>query len=298
MQRLLDAVKPRVPRRTRRQVLHARLRARRLTARARVLPDFVVIGAMRCGTSSLYKYLGYHPAIAPSLRKETEYLTRFWDHDELWYRAHFPLAARRTAYALAGRRLLAFEATPDYLFAPHAPTKLRALVPDARLVVLLRDPVDRAWSHFQHTTRHGWEDADFAEALRREPERTAPDLERMARDPDYWGAEAAAFSYVGRGLYAEQLERWYEVFDRDRVFVGTSEDLYADTGAFYDGLLDFLEVPRWRPRFRNYSTASDSRGGGRSRGPDPAVRAGLVERFREPNRRLVDLLGRELDWDH
>ena len=78
------------------------------------------------------------------------------------------------------------------------------------------------------------------------------------------------------------------------MFVGTSEDLYADTGAFYDRLLDFLEVPPWRPRFRNYSTAAE---GGRSRGPDPAVRAGLVERFREPNRRLADLLGRELDWD-
>src|SRR5262245_30006976 len=234
---------------------------------------------MRCGTSSLYKYLGYHPAIAPSLRKETEYLTRFWDEDELWYRAHFPLAARRTAYRLLGRRLLAFEATPDYLYAPHTPGKLKALVPEAKLVVLLRNPVDRAWSHFQHSTRHGWEDAGFDVAVRREVERTTPDFERMLRDPDYWGAEAAAFSYVGRGLYAEQLERWFDVFDRDRMFVGTSEDLYADTGAFYDGLLDFLEVPRWRPRFRNYSNVSE--GGGRGRGMDPAMRAELVERFRE-----------------
>jgi Sulfotransferase domain len=293
MQRFVDAVKPHVPRRTRRRVLRGRFAVRRLTARHRVLPDFLVIGAMRCGTSSLYKYLGYHPRIAPSLRKETEWFTRFQAEDEWWYRAHFPLAARAAVSAAVGRPLLSFEATPDYLFAPHVPSRVHDLLPDARLVAVLRNPVDRAYSHFQHTTRHGWEDVDFPSALGREEDRIGPDLRRMAAEPSYWGAEAAAFSYVARGRYAEQLARWFDLFDRDRVLVLTSEELYADPSAFYAQVLDFLGLPQWRPRFRNYSHQE----AGPSRRMDPEVREQLVATFREPNRRLYELLGRDLGWD-
>ena len=293
MQRVVDGITGHVSRRTRRRVMRGRLAVRRLSADHRVLPDFLIIGAMRCGTSSLYKYLGYHPRVVPSLRKETEWFTRLNGEDERFYRAHFPLAARMGLGAAVGRPLLSFEATPDYLYAPHAHAEVRRLLPEARLIVMLRDPVERAYSHFQHSTRHGWEDADFAEALRREESRTAADLTRMTEDPRYWGGAAAAYSYVGRGLYADQLTRWYSSFGRDQILVLASEELYRDPATAYAEVLHFLGLPSWQPQFRNYSIRDAS-----GQPMDPGVREGLTDRFRVPNRQLFELLGRDLGWNH
>ncbi|MEX0797213.1 MAG: sulfotransferase domain-containing protein, partial [Acidimicrobiia bacterium] len=162
---LRDALKPLVPVRARRSLVKARHRLRALTARWRVVPDFVIIGCQRGGTSSLYRYLGMHPEISPSLRKETEYFTAKFPEGESWYRAHFPLALRHRIATALGKRRLAFEATPDYLVDPRAPARCHALLPDARIVVMLREPGERALSQFHHNVRHRFETETFARAI-------------------------------------------------------------------------------------------------------------------------------------
>lgn len=280
----------------RRRVVRARQRARMVTSGLRTLPDFLIVGGMRCGTSSLYKYLGYHPLVIPSLRKEIHYLSVEFDRGEAWYRSHFPTAARRRLVrAVRGREPLAFEATPDYLFHPYAPSRAAALVPDARIIALLRDPVERAISHYFHGVRAGFETLPLEEALLREEERIGPDLERLRRDPLDRCFDLRAFSYVARGIYADQLEAWFACYPRSRVLVVRSEDLFGRPGETYAEILRFLDLPPWRPpRFPNYSY----QGGERREDPrvPPEVRRWLEEQFEPHNRRLYDLLGRDLGW--
>lgn len=293
--KLIDSVKPRLSMRRRRSIARWRVTLRRPTARARVLPDVLLIGAQRAGTSSLFTWMSHHPELARSLRKEVSYFTRNYGETDAWYRAHFPLAARRSLAAARGRQLLAFEATPDYLLHPDGARRAAAVVPDARLIVLLRDPVHRAVSHWRHMVALGFEDLSLEEALDREDERIGADLARLEEDPTFDPRSLLRFSYAARGRYVEQLERWWAHYLRERTLVLRSEDLYAEPARAYDQVTGFVGVAPFRPsQFTNVT-----RPGGRSEA-QPDVAPATVERLRllfvEPNRRLEELLGRPMGW--
>jgi hypothetical protein len=252
-----------------------RSRVRQPTAPYRALPDFLVIGAQRAGTSSLYKYLGQHPSVVPSLRKEVGYFSRYYGRGVDWYRSHFPLRAWSSSRRRDGG-LRSFEATPDYLLHPLAAARSSALLPDARFIVLLRDPVARAWSHHQHMVRLGFEDLSFADAIAAEDERIAADLEAIASDPGHDPKAFLRYSYVARGRYAEQLERWFAAYPRDRFLLVPSARLYRDTADVYDEIVAFLGLPQWRPAsFPNHSARAGSTD---EPVPEP-LRDVLLERF-------------------
>lgn len=292
---LTEGVKRLAPARLRWSILTARMRVRNAVILPRMLPSFLVIGAQRSGTSSLYKYLGEHPDIAPSLRKEVGYFTRFYGQPETWYRSHFPLQVRRhLARRVRGHDLVAFEATPDYLFHPLAPERARRLVPDARIVVLLRDPVERAFSHYGHMVRRGYETLPFEEALAREGERTADDMRRILTDPTHDPKHLLRFSYVARGMYAAQLQAWMAQFPAERFLVLDSASFYDDPGAVYQQILGFLGVRAWAPRYLPNISARRAEAGGHALAPE--VRALLERTFASPNEALEELLGRDMDW--
>ena len=262
----------------------------------RPLPELLVIGAQRCGTSSLYKYLGAHPLVVPSLRKEIRYFNRHHVKGEAWYRAHFASRFhRRWLERRHGRPPLAFEATPAYLFHPLAAQRAAALVPDARIVALLRDPVERARSHYHHSVSRGWETLPFEEALAAEPARLAGLAERLVDEPDSYSQDFLRYSYTARGLYAEQLERWMAVFPRERVLVIMSEDLFAAPVPTYHRLLDFLGLPHWTPpQLGNHSYRGAARP--TRADMDPEVHSQLVATFATHNQRLERLLGDAVAW--
>jgi hypothetical protein len=267
----------------RRRLALARVRLRQVTARARLLPSFLVIGTQRGGTSSLYRYLAEHPDVAPPIRKEVEYFTTHWTEGLDWYRAHFPLAVRSG---------VTFEASPNYLFHPYAPARAAQTVPGARLVVLLRDPIDRAWSHHQHMRRLGLEDLAFTEAVAREAERTRRQPELCSINREFRGF--LRFSYLARGRYAEQLQRWWRYFPRHRMLVLRSDELYDDPAAAYGRLLDFLDLPAFQPAsFRNWSyreTRTESHA-------PPEVRREVEPLLRGSNELLAAMLGPRFVWD-
>ena len=167
---------------------------------------------------------------------------------------------------------------------------MRETVPDARLVALLRDPVDRALSHYHHEVALGREPLPFEEALDAEDERTRGETERLAREPGYFSHAWWDYTYVARGRYAEQLERWFEVFPREQLLVLASEELAADTAGAYARVLRLLGVEPYDldeyPRV--YRQEYDQM--------LPETRRRLAETFAEPNRRLYALLGRDLRW--
>jgi hypothetical protein len=278
-------------------VIEAQLRARRRLDPRRPLPDFLVIGGQRCGTSSLYKYLSAHPLIVPSLRKEIRYFNRHYANGEGWYRAHFASRVHRSVLARRhGREPLTFEATPAYLFHPLAPARAVEVVGDARLVAVLRNPVDRALSHYHHSVRRGWEHLSFADALAAEADRLAGHAARLASDPTFSISDYLRFSYAARGFYDEQLERWLACFGRDRLLVLRSEDLFERPVDTLHRLLDFVGLPRWAPaRLANHSYGGAPRP---VRDEMPAaLRRELEDRFRASNERLASLVGDDIGWE-
>lgn len=291
-----EAVGSLVPMGYRNRVARGRVWLRWPTGALRTLPDFLILGAMRAGTSSLYRYLGAHPSVARSLRKEVEYFSRWHHRGETWYRAHFPLAA------LGGRRRRSFEATPYYLCHPHAPRRAQELLPDAHFVVVLREPVARAVSHHRHLSRLGIETLPFEEAVAQEPKRLDGEWERMLREPRYQSRAHHLFSYLERGLYARQLRRWFARFPRERFLVLEHEAFFRNPEAGFGEVLRFLGLEPWTPpAFRNYSHGTGSAGAGTG-GPDrlpgvsPELRDRLARHFAAHNRDLEELVGRSFGW--
>jgi hypothetical protein len=167
---------------------------------------------------------------------------------------------------------------------------VRATVPDAKLIALFRDPVDRALSHYHHEVALGREPLSFEEAIEAEPERTRGEEERLVREPGYFSHAWWDYTYLARGRYVEQLERWLAVFPREQLLVVPSEELAGQPDETYAKILDFLDAPEHRldsyPRV--YEQAYDEM--------RPETRRCLGEYFAEPNRRLYKLLGGDLGW--
>ena len=207
-------------------------------------PDFLIVGTKRGGTTSLHAYLAEHPGVlsmfpAPNA-KGTYFFDEEFERGERWYRSHFPTAAaRRRVARRTGDRVVSGESSPYYLFHPLAPERARALVPSAQIVMLLRDPVVRAWSHYRERMRHDTESLSFPEAVEAEAERLAGEEERIRREPGYKSLAHRHQSYVTQGLYATPVARWLEAFG-DQVLVLRSEDLYDAPQDVYDQVLRHL----------------------------------------------------------
>jgi hypothetical protein len=167
---------------------------------------------------------------------------------------------------------------------------VRETVPEAKLIVLLRDPVDRALSHYHHEVALGREPLSFEDALDAEPERTRGQEERMAREAGYFSHAWWDHTYVARGRYAEQLERWFAAFPREQLLVLVSEELAADTAETYARVLDFLGAPAHS--LDDYPRVYEQEYGEMR----ADTRRRLVGYFAEPNGRLYELLGRDLGW--
>jgi hypothetical protein len=279
--RLPAELVPRVPEPVR-KVLRGTYRAYGLaTAGVRPLPDFLILGAQKAGTTALYAYLRWHPEITGPSFKEVSFFDRHYVRGERWYRAHLP--ASRSGKIVG-------EASPSYLFHPLAPERVAQMLPSARLIVLLRNPVDRAFSHYQHEFALGREPLSFEDAIDREDERMRGEVEHMLNDASYFSEAWWNYTYLARGRYAEQLERWFTTFPREQLLVLLTDELASDPAGTYRRVLEFLgvdarELPSYPRIFeREYEQMS------------PATRARLERHFEEPNRRLASLLNRQLPW--
>lgn len=241
------------------------------------MPDVVIIGAQRGGTTSLLDWLRSQPDVAADRRREIHYFADRYDRGPRWYRAQHPIAR-------SGR--LVVESSPYLLFHPLAPGRVRDGLPDStRFVALLRDPVQRAVSHYWHERRLKLEPNPLDVALDKEPERLA----RHEADLLAGGTSFAHqhYAYQARGVYAPQLERWFDAVGRDRVLVVESERMFGDPAASA-AILAWIGLP---PSARPFPALNEAR---RNEPETDAVVARLEAHFAEPNERLFELLGRRL----
>jgi sulfotransferase family protein len=267
-----------------------------VTGDLRPVPDFLVIGAKRGGTTSLWRYLNEHPGVLtlfpkPEKIKGLYFFDENFGRGERWYRSHFPTTATR---ALSARRLghpvVAGEASPYYLYHPLAPQRAHAVAPDALVIAVLRDPVERAFSHYKERRTNGTEPLTFEEALAAEPARLAGEEERILADPGYVSFAHRHASYVDQGRYAPMLARWFDAFGRDRVIVAPSEEMYAAPQPFVDRVVDELGLPRRTLEHPEpYNAEPD-------RGFDPALRARLADELAPDIAAVEALLDRPMPW--
>jgi hypothetical protein len=265
---------------------------RRRTSSVRVLPDFLIIGAQKGGTSSLYNYLTAHPAVIRAATKEVHYFDLNYARGVGWYRSHFPTRRRLAQVGeSAGVAAQTGEASPYYLFHPQVPERVFALLPDVRLIVLLRDPVERALSHHNHARADGYETLGVADAFAAEPRRLAGEAERLAgRDPGAVGFCHQHHSYLSRGRYAEQLERWFALFPRDQLMIADSRELFEDAAGLTSRAFAFLGLPEHAlPRY-------DVAGARPHTDVDPELRARLCAYFDPHNHHLYELLEEDFGW--
>jgi hypothetical protein len=264
----------------------------RLTARSRMLPTFLISGAQRCGTTSMYKTLTEHPQVLPAvLHKGVHYFDTNFDRGLDWYRAHFPTetAARKRADT-AGDRVITGESSPYYMFHPLAGRRIAATLPDARMIILLRDPVERAYSAFTHESARGHDDQPFATALELEETRLAGEEERIIADPSYVSFDHQHHAYVRRGRYVDQLERLEREIGRDRMLVIDSGDLFEAPEPVFDRVCDFLGLEAWQPaRFEQHNARPRS-------SMDDDLRRTLAKGYEEDDERLGVWLGRTPSW--
>jgi len=272
------------------------------TSGLRTLPDYLLIGTKRGGTTSLaYALLEHHQVIPmfPSAtilplhehQKGVHYFDTGRAQGDRWYRSHFatrPYVATRRR--IVGARVVTGEASPYYLYRPGASHHCRSLVPDARILVLLRDPVERAYSHYKEQRRRGFEPLDsFASAIEAEQSRLVGEVDRLLRDPKAVSFAHENQSYVSQGEYFSALAQWMAAYG-DRVLVRFSEDFYADGPGVFDDVCGFLGIESRR------SNALQHRNPTSNDELDPVIRRHLRDHYQESDERLEELLGLVPPW--
>ena len=265
---------------------------RLLTSRVRLTPDFIVIGVQKSGTTSLYKYMVKHPHIAPAFEKEIHFFDYKFNKGLDWYRLYFPTVIYKYfTENIFKHNIITGEATANYIFDLHAPRRISELLPKVKLIVLLRNPVDRAYSHYHHQVKAGREHLSFDDCVKTESERLKGEITKILADENYFGFNYRNFSYLLRGVYIDQLKRWFSYFTKDQILIIESENLFENPSVVVNNVFKFLGLPKFtKMRFKKYNSSVYTE-------MDKSTREYLVNYFKPHNSRLYKFLGRKFSWD-
>ncbi|MDJ1170873.1 sulfotransferase domain-containing protein [Roseofilum sp. BLCC_M154] len=240
--------------------------------------DYLIIGAQKSGTTSLYHHLIEHPGIGSATEKELHFFSLHFDRGVSWYEAQFPQPGMRG------------EASPYYLYHPLAPQRVHQCYPNVKLIVLLRDPVKRAISHYYHEVRWGFETLGLEEAIASEPQRLQGEVAKIQANPLYHSFNHRHYSYLDRGLYLDQLLRWYEYFPSEQFLILLAEDFYSHPQAIANQVYEFLELP---PHDLTETPIYDA---GDYPNISPQLYQQLADYFTPHNQRLSVYLRQPLPW--
>lgn len=251
------------------------------------LPDFIIAGTQKGGTASLYSYIIQHPQVIPSLKREIHYFDIYYKKGILWYRGHFPSITKlRNKFFVTG------ESTPYYMFHPHAMKRLHSLLPDIKLIILLRDPVKRAISHYFHEVRRDREPLSMVDAFKNEEERIDAEYKKMLSDEYYHSQIYQHYSYKKRGIYVEQMMACFEKFPSEQILVLKSEDFFSDPKNILKNVFIHLNI---EPDFVPPDLSPKNVGNYTEEVPDHIVEY-LRSYFAPHNDRLYAYLRRDFHW--
>jgi hypothetical protein len=264
---------------------------RALTGSLRVLPNFIIIGAAKCGTTSLFNYMTQHPNIYPALWKEIYFFDRYFTRESQWYRANFPTKFYKSLINFKNKKFITGEATPTYIHHPLVPQRIFETIPDVKLIVLLRNPIDRAYSHHQMEVSLGFEDLPFEEAINREPERLEGEKEKMLEDHNYFSYKRQMYSYLSSGIYVEQLRLWMKIFSKDKFLIIKTEDFSEKPKEILKQVFTFLDIQQYElPTYEKFNL-------GKYSGMTEQIKKRLINYYKPHNAELYKFLGRNFNWD-
>ncbi|WP_293059199.1 sulfotransferase domain-containing protein [Okeania sp. SIO2B3] len=245
-------------------------------------PHFLIIGAQKCGTNSLYNYLVQHPLIAASLQHEIHYFDLNFDRDLKWYQSQFPQLESG---------IITGESSPYYLFHPLVPQRIFDIYPQMKLIILLRNPAERAISHYYHEVRLGTEKLTLKEAIAAEQTRLKGEVEKIIQTGTYYSFNHQHYTYLARGKYIEQLQNWMNIFPKEQFLILKSEDLFSHPQETMNKVFQFLELPaHFSEEYLQYNSGNYSQ-------PNDEIYQHLIKYFQSDNQKLAEFLNIYLNWE-
>ncbi|MBE9039617.1 tetratricopeptide repeat protein [Oscillatoriales cyanobacterium LEGE 11467] len=244
-------------------------------------PDFIIMGVGKCGTTALAKYLEQHPKVLFSIEKELHFFSKNFKAGLDWYKAHFPSIPEN-------RKFLTGEATPWYFSSGGAEKRIFKSLPHVKLILILRNPVDRAFSHYSMNVKLGREHRSFEEAIASEIKvlQSLPDVTKTNRE-NYWKTETGNLLM---GLYICFLEKWLALFPKEQILILRNEDLSQQPAETMQQVFQFLELPDFQlPRYKKHNSGSYSP-------MSEDVYQTLSDFFVPYNEKLEERLNMKFDW--
>tara|TARA_B110000196_G_C21027665_1_gene605996 strand:+ start:132 stop:989 length:858 start_codon:yes stop_codon:yes gene_type:complete len=255
---------------------------RTITSPWRKLPEFIIIGCARSGTVALNKYLNQHNDIEMASRKEVHFFNKDIHYEQglNWYKSFFPIK-------IFNKKIISGEATPDYIYNPKVPKRIKKILPNVKLIVVLRDPIDRAYSHYHYMKRTGRENLTFEDAIKGEEDRIGNERKLEKFDGDNY----RRYSYLDRGLYLKQIQNWRKIFSKNQILIIKNEDLEENLESTLNDVFIFLNVKKQLiPNKKKFNV-----------GQYPPIKEEtkikLISHFKEHNKKLEEFLDRKLNWN-
>jgi hypothetical protein len=252
----------------------------KFTAQFRHNPDFIIIGTQKGGTTSLFHYLSQHPQLNLPSTKEIHFFTKKYQYGLNFYKTYFPFKQK-------GK--LSGEATPYYLYHPLVPERMFNHFPKIKLIVMLRNPVDRAFSQYNMEKKLSNEDRSFKTAIKDELKQFKDWNKDILKSKNH-NAQHAYHSYLTRGLYKEQVERWLKYYKKEQMLFIKSEDFFKDPENELHKVFSFLKIEKvnikdLKPKLQgNYTQLDD------------AFYTQLAKFFNYRNNKLTNVIGDNFKW--
>lgn len=258
-----------------------------------LLPDFYIIGAQKSGTTALFYYLTKHPNI-PQTIKDIRFFDKYYHKGLDWYRLHFPLKiSKSVAQKINKKKYVIGEATERYLEYPHAPQRIKKITPNAKFLIVLRNPVERTYSHYNFNVVRNKENRTFEKAIFQELERTKLEFEKMEKDENYYSDDYFRYAYLDRSIYVDKIKRWMKIFPKEQFMVVENKELSKNTSRVYNDVLEFLNLPVLE--LNEYKKISSAKY--KQPTMDSEIRKKLIRFFKPSNEELFKILDVNYDWN-
>ena len=255
-----------------------------ITSSSRVLPDFLIIGAKRCGTTTLYENLSEHPCIEKSAHDNIGFFNDNFLLGINWYKSHFPTMQKKKEIKKKYGKFVTYDVTTSYMRRNDTAIKIKETIPDVKIIAILRNPVDRAYSEYNTNSKNESSNETFENLVLQEI-----NTYHKIKDHDT-EILIKKLKLIGKGLYEIQLKKWFEIFSRDSILILATEEFAIEPNSLYSKIFRFLELPEYKikntQKFNKntYSIMSDK------------TRQILLDFYSSENKKLFNLIGQEFDW--